>query len=52
MVQLVDELLAYWRLEDAEATLEELEDLLIVSSYLLTTNLYKNTSPLPLRPCC
>ncbi|KAK9843916.1 hypothetical protein WJX84_012238, partial [Apatococcus fuscideae] len=26
---LVDELLAYWRVEDAEATLEELEDLLI-----------------------
>ena len=30
-MQLVDELLAYWRVEDAESTLEELEDLLIVS---------------------
>ena len=39
----MDELLAYWRVEDAEATLEELEDLLIVrlfqwSSWLLCTD--------------
>lgn len=30
--QVVDELFTYWKLEDADQTLEELEDALIVGS--------------------
>ena len=30
--QVVEELLAYWKLEDADDSLEELEEVLIVSS--------------------
>lgn len=33
VLQIVDELLTYWNLEDADDTLEELEEALIVSSW-------------------
>lgn len=33
LLQVVEELLAYWNLEDADDTLEELEEVLIVSSF-------------------
>lgn len=32
--QIVDELFAYWTLEDSEDTLEQLEELLIVSTHI------------------
>ena len=34
MLQVVEELLAYWKLEDADDLLEELEEVLIVRNFL------------------
>lgn len=45
-LSVVDELLAYWTLEDADDTLEELEDALITADFGPTTAL-KASRPLP-----
>lgn len=39
LLQLVEELLAFWSLEDYETTLEELEEVLIVSAVQASTHL-------------
>ena len=47
-MQVVEELLAYWKLEDADDSLEELEEVLIVSSATLESQQCDQIDP-PLR---
>ena len=44
-MQVVEELLAYWKLEDADDSLEELEEVLIVSTASLKGQKCKQNDP-------